>query len=221
MAKVCVVKVMVFSGVIYGCESWTIKKAECWRTDAFKLWFWRRVLRVPLTARRSNQLILRQINPEYLSKDWSWSWNSSTLVTWCKELTHWERHWCWERWRAGGEEDDRGWGGWIASLTQGTWIWANSRRQWRTAQPGVLPESRMRLCNWKTATTNNTWWFWICCLYLYWTTGVWLNITCGKKEVLSQYSTCLCCEQSYYREHIATNYDETIFVEMGKYKYVG
>ena len=63
--KVCVVKAMVFPIVMYGCESWTIKKAECWRTDAFELWCWRRLLRVSCTARRSNQSILKEINPEY------------------------------------------------------------------------------------------------------------------------------------------------------------
>ena len=63
--KVCIVKAMVFPVVTYNCESWTIKKAECQRIDDFKLWCWRRLLKVPWTARRSNQLILREINPEY------------------------------------------------------------------------------------------------------------------------------------------------------------
>ena len=63
-AKIHIVKAMVFP-VMYGCESWTIKKAECQRTDAFELWCWRRLLRVPWTARRSNQSILKEINPEY------------------------------------------------------------------------------------------------------------------------------------------------------------
>ena len=63
--KVCLVKAMVFPVVIYGCESWTVKKAEHWRIDAFELWCWRRLLRVPWTARRSNQSILKEINPEY------------------------------------------------------------------------------------------------------------------------------------------------------------
>ena len=65
MTKVCLVKAMVFSVVMYGCESWNIKKAECQRTDAFKLWFWRRLLGVAWTARRSNQSILKEISPEY------------------------------------------------------------------------------------------------------------------------------------------------------------
>ena len=75
-------------------ESWTIKKAECWWIDAFELWCWRRLLRVPWTARRSNQSILQEISPEHSLEDWCWSWSSSTLATWCEEWTHWKRPWC-------------------------------------------------------------------------------------------------------------------------------
>ena len=116
--KVCLVKAMVFLVVIYGCESWTIKKAEWRRIDAFELWCWRRLLRVPWTARRSNQSIRKEISPGVHWKDWCWSWNSSTLATSCEELTHLKRPWCWERLRAGGKGDDGGWDGWMASLTQ-------------------------------------------------------------------------------------------------------
>ena len=126
--KVCLVKAMVFRIVMCGCESWTIKKAECWRIDAFELWYWRRLLRVPWTARRS------VLGVHW--KDWCWSWNSSTLATWCKELTHWKRPWCWERLKAGGKGDDRGWGGWMASPTQWTWVWVNSGSRWWTGRPG-------------------------------------------------------------------------------------
>ena len=104
-----------FPVVMYGCESWTVKKAERQRIDAFELWCWRRLLRVPWPASRSNQSILKEISPEYSLKNWCWSWNSNTLVTWCEELTHWKRPWCWERLKAGGEGDDRGWDGWMAS----------------------------------------------------------------------------------------------------------
>ena len=113
--KVCLVKAMVFPVVMYGCESGTIKKAECQRIDAFELWCWRRLLRVPWTA-RSNQSTLKEISPEYSLKNWCWSWNSNTLATWCEELTHWKRPWCWERSRA-GEGDDREWDDWMASPT--------------------------------------------------------------------------------------------------------
>ena len=71
-------------------------------------------------------------------KDWCWTWNSSTLATWCEELTHLKRPWCWERLKAGREGDDRGWDGWMESLTQRTCVWANSGRWWRIGKPGVL-----------------------------------------------------------------------------------
>ena len=85
--KVRLVKAMVFPVVTYGCESWSIKKAECQRIDAFELWHWRRLLRVPWTARRSNQSILRKSVLKIHWKDWCWSWNSSTLATWCEWRT--------------------------------------------------------------------------------------------------------------------------------------
>ena len=71
-------------------------------------------------------------------KDWCWSWNFNTLATWCEELTHWKSPWCWERLRAGGEGDNRGWDGWMASQTQWTWVWVNSGNWWWTRKPGVL-----------------------------------------------------------------------------------
>ena len=71
-------------------------------------------------------------------KDWCWSWSANILATWCEELTHWKRHWCWERLKAGGERDDRGWDVWMASPIQWTWIWVNSRSWWWTGRPGVL-----------------------------------------------------------------------------------
>ena len=102
--KVRLVKAMVFPVVMCGCESWTVKKAECQGTDAFELWCWRRLLRVPWTVRRSNQSVLKEIKPVYPKgdqcvhwRDWCWSWDSSTLATWCIELIHWKRPWCWER----------------------------------------------------------------------------------------------------------------------------
>ena len=70
-------------------------------------------------------------------KDWCWSWNSNTLATSGEELTHWKRPWCWEGLVA-GEGDNRGWDGWMASLTRWTWVWAKSKRQWWTGRPGVL-----------------------------------------------------------------------------------
>ena len=127
-----------FSSSHHGCESWTIRKAECRRIDAFELRCWRRLLRVPWTARRSNQPILREISPECSLEGLCWSWNSNILATWCEELTHWKRPWCWERLKAGGEGDNRGWDGWMASLTQWTWVWVSSRSWWLTGKPGML-----------------------------------------------------------------------------------
>ena len=92
--KVWLVKAMVFPVVMYGCKSWTIKKAEHRRIDAFELWCWRNHLRVPWTARRSNQSILKEISLDIHWKDWCWGWNSNTLATWCEELNHWKRPWC-------------------------------------------------------------------------------------------------------------------------------
>ena len=131
------VKAMVFPVVVYGCESWTIKKAEWQRINAFELWCWRRLLRVPWTARRSNQSILKETSPEYSLEGLMLKLNSNTLATWCKELTHCKRPWCWERLKAGGEVDNRGWDGRMASLTQWTWVWVH-RSQWWTGRPGVL-----------------------------------------------------------------------------------
>jgi len=71
-------------------------------------------------------------------KNWCWSWNSNTLATWCKELIHRKGPWCWERLRSGGEGDNRGWDGWMASLTRWTWVWVNSRSWWWTGRPGML-----------------------------------------------------------------------------------
>ena len=123
-------------GVMYRCESWTIKKTEYWRIDAFKLWFWRRLLRVPWTA-RSNQSILKEINPEY-------SLEGLILKLKLQHFGH-------LMWRANsvektlmlgkvraGEGGNGGWDGWMASLTQWTWVWANLGRQWRTGEPHRL-----------------------------------------------------------------------------------
>ena len=138
LTKVCLVKAMFFPVVMYGCESWNTKKTEHWRIDAFKLCCWRRPLRVSWTARRSNQSILKEIRMGFLWKECCWSWSSSTSDTSYEELTHWKRLWCWEGLGARGEGDDKGWDGWMASLTQWTWVWVNSGSWWWTGRPGVL-----------------------------------------------------------------------------------
>ena len=100
---------------------WELDYNESWapKIDAFELWCWRRLLRVPWTARRSNQSILKKSLLGVQWKVWRWSWNSSTLATWCEELTLLKRPWCWERLRAGGDGVNRRWDGWMASLTHG------------------------------------------------------------------------------------------------------
>ena len=128
--KVRLVKTIVFPVVMYGCESWTVKKAEHRKIDAFELWCWKRLLRVPWTARRSNQSILKKISPEYSLEGLMLNLKLQYFGPWCKELTHLKRPWCWVRLKAGGERDDRGWDGWMASLTWWTWVWVSSRSWW-------------------------------------------------------------------------------------------
>ena len=136
--KVCLVKAMVFPMVMYGCVSWTIKKAECWRIDAFELWFWRRLLRVPWTARRSNQSILKEISPGCSLEDQMLKLKLQYFGHLMWRTDSFESPWCWERLKMGGEGDHRGWDGWMASRTQWTWVWVNSGSWWWTGRPGVL-----------------------------------------------------------------------------------
>ena len=112
------VKGMFFPVVMYGCESWAIKKAECQRIDDFELWCWRRLWRVPWNARRSNQPILKEISPECLLEWLMLRPKLQYLATWCKELTHLKRPWCWERLKVGEAVDNGGWDGWIVSPTE-------------------------------------------------------------------------------------------------------
>ena len=137
---------------MYGCEHWTMKKAEHRRIDAFEQWCWRRLLRVPWTARRSNQSILKRSALNIHWKDWCCNWNSSILATWWEEVTHLKRPWCWERLRAGGEGDNRGWNGWMASPTQWTWVWVNSGSWWWTGKPGLMQFMGLQRIghNWET-----------------------------------------------------------------------
>ena len=121
---------MVFPVVMYGYESWTVKKAECQKIDVFELLCWRRLLRDPWTARRSNQSILKEISPGCSLDGLMLKLKLHYLATSCEELTHWKRPWCWERVRAGGEGDDGGWDGWMASLTQWTWVWVDTGSWW-------------------------------------------------------------------------------------------
>ena len=140
--KVHIVKAMVFPVVIYGCESCTIRMAEHQRTDAFKLWCWRRLLRVCWTARRSNQSMLKEINTEYSLVELILKLKLQYFGHLMWRATHWERLWCWERLRAGGEEGSRGW---MVSPTQWTWTWANFGRLWGTGKSGCSPQGGKEL----------------------------------------------------------------------------
>ena len=139
---------------MYECDSWTIKKAELCRPDAFELWCWRRLLRVPWTARRSNHSFLKEINAQYSLEGLRLKLKLQYFGTRCEELIHLKRPWFWERLKAGGEGDDRGWAGWMVSLTRWTWVWVNSGSWWWTGRPGVLcvvhgvPKNQRWLSDW-------------------------------------------------------------------------
>jgi len=157
--KAHLVKAMFFPVVMYGCESWTLKKAECLRIDGFELWCWRRLLRVPWTARRSNQSILKEISPKCSLEGLMLKLKlqyfghlmqrtdslEKTLMLGKMELN------------TGGEGNDRGWDGWMSSLTQWTWVWVNSRSWWWTGRPGVLQSMGLQSRTWLRNWTELNW----------------------------------------------------------------
>ena len=154
--KVHLVKAMVFPVVMYGCESWTIKKAEHRRIDAFELWCWRRLLRVPWIARRSNQSILKEISPEYPLEGLMLKLKLQYFGHLMRR-TDSIRPWCWETLKKGRKGDDRGWDGWMASPTWWTRVWVSSRSWWWTGKPDVLQSmglQRVRL-TWATELNWN------------------------------------------------------------------
>ena len=139
---------MVFLVVMYGYESWTVKTAEHWRTDAFELWCWRRLfffffnlnwlLRVPWTARRSNQSILKEINPKYSLEGLMLKLKSQYFGHLMRKADSLEKTLMLGKMKAGGEGNNRGWDCWMASPSQWTWVWASSGSWWWTGRPGML-----------------------------------------------------------------------------------
>ena len=150
--KVRLVKAMVFPVVIYGCERWTMKKADRWVIDAFELWCWRRLLRVPWTAKRSIQSILKEISPGCSLAGLMLKLKLQYFGHLMWRTDSFEKTLIWERLKVGGEGDHRGWDGWMASPTQWTWVWINSGSWWWTGRPGVLRsmESRRVRQDWAT-----------------------------------------------------------------------
>ena len=140
--EICLVKTLVFPVVTYRCESWTIKKAECWRIDAFELWCWRRLLRVSWTTRRSNQSMLKEISPEYSFEGLMLKLKRQYFGHLMRRTDPFEKTLMWDRFKAGGERDDRRWDGWMASPTQRTCVWVSSRSWWWTGRPGILQSMR-------------------------------------------------------------------------------
>ena len=149
--KVHLVKAVFLPEVLYGCESWTIKKVEHWEVDAFQLWCWRRLLRVTWTARRSNQSILKEISPACSLERLMLKVKLQYFGYLMWKTDSWKRPWCWERLKVGGEGDDRRWDGWMASLFQWTWVWVNSGSWWWTGRCAAVhgvAKSWTRLSDW-------------------------------------------------------------------------
>ena len=158
LKKIHMIKAMVFQVVMYGCESWTIKKAECWRIDAFKLWCWRRLLRVPWTARRSNQSILKEINPEYSSEGLLLKLKLQNFGHLMRSADSCERPWCkkdWGKEEKGVTEDEMV--GWYHQLNGHELEQAPGDGEGQGSLHAAIygVESQTRLNDW-TATTKNT-----------------------------------------------------------------
>ena len=165
LSKVRLVKAMVFPLVMYGCHSWTINKTEHWRIDAFELFCWRRLLRVPWTTRRSNQSILKEISPEYSLEGLMLKLKLQYFDYLMWRADSLEKILMLERLKSGGEGDDRGWDGWMASLTQ--WKWVSKLRElvmdkeaWHAAVHWVT-ESRTRLRDWTELNWTELWSMWL------------------------------------------------------------
>ena len=136
--KVHLVKAMAFPVVMYECESWTIKRAQHWRIEAFEWWCWRRFLRVPWTARGSNQSFLKEISPGYSLEGLMLKLNVQYFDHLMWKTDSFEKTLILTKIKSRRKRDNRGWDGWMASPTQWTWVWVISRNFWWTGKPGVL-----------------------------------------------------------------------------------
>ena len=154
--KVRLIKALVFLVVMYGCESWTIKKTECRKIDAFELWCWRRLLRVPWTVRRSNQSILEEVSPEYSLEGLMLKLKLQYLGHLMRRTDSFEKTLRLGMIEGRGEGDDRGWDGWMASPTQWTWVWVSFRSWWWTGKPSILQSTRSQRVghDWVTELIN-------------------------------------------------------------------
>ena len=150
--KIHLVKTTVFLVVMYRYESWTIKKAECWKIDAFELWSWRRHLRVPWTVRRSNQTILKEISPGYSLEGLMLKLKLQYFDHLMQRADSVEKTLMLGKIEGRRRGDNRGWDGWMASPTQWTWVWVSSRSWWWTGKPGMLQSmgSQRVRHNWMT-----------------------------------------------------------------------
>ena len=153
--KAHIVKAMVFPTVMYGCESWTIKKAEHRRIDAFELWCWWRLLRVPWTARRSNQSILKEISPEYSLAGLMLKLKLQYFAHLMQRIDWWEKTLKVGKTEGRRRGDDRGWDGWMASPTQWALLWVSSGSWWWTGKPGVLQSMGLQRVGHDWATELN------------------------------------------------------------------
>ena len=156
--KFHLVKAMVFLVVMYACESWTIKKAEYWKIDAFELWCWRRLLRVPWTARRSNQSVLKEITPEYSLEGLMLKLKLQYFGHLMRRTDSLEKTLILgmiEHRRIRGR---RGWDDWMTSMTWWTWVWARSGSWWWTGKPGLLQSMELQRVrhDWATKYNRNT-----------------------------------------------------------------
>ena len=148
---------------------WELDYKESWVPKNWCFWtvMLEKTLERPLNCRDPTSQSQRKSVLNIHWKDWCWSWSSNTLATWCEEVTHWKRPWCWERLKAGEEGANRGWDGWMASPTLWTWVWVTSGSWWWTGKPGILQSMRSQRVGRYWETQLNSWIWYLNLLNLY------------------------------------------------------